>query len=122
MSTDLNATIAKRFKRIRKQLGGTQERFAELSGLGQVRISRLERGIGWGGIREIGDGIAAAGGDPLDLLRDSPIASPMLAEIQGLLPKVDDGTLMIILQLLQLNSTRPEASRVEPEISRAEQG
>lgn len=109
MSIDLNATLAARFKQLRKQLGGTQERFAEQSGLGQVRISRLERGIGWGGIREVGDGIVAAGGDPLDLLRDGPITSPLIAEIQGLLSEVDEQTLLIIVQLLRLNSSHQEA-------------
>ena len=90
MSVDIGKIMGARFRALRERLGGTQEAFSERSGLTQVRISRLERGLGYKQLQEIANGIAKAGGDPMDLLSRTPPADPVVAEIRRLVDELDD--------------------------------
>ncbi|MFT5686194.1 MAG: transcriptional regulator with XRE-family HTH domain [Myxococcota bacterium] len=88
MSSDVGSIMGARFRALRERLGGTQEAFSERSGLTQVRISRLERGLGYKQLQEIVNGIERAGGDPLDLLSGTPPADPVVAEIRRLVDEL----------------------------------
>ena len=110
--TNLDKLMGERLRAIRKRLAGTQEVFAERSGLEQVRISRLERGMGWGALRDVGEGIAQAGGDPMDLLTGEPPASEKLATIRAMLATADEDTLDHVLETLRYSEKmrRPATS------------
>jgi hypothetical protein len=99
--TDLNKVMGERLRVLRKRLAGTQENFAERSGLEQVRISRLERGMGWGALGDVGLGIEQAGGDPMDLLSSEAPASEKLATIRAMLLTADEDTLDHVLETLR---------------------
>src|SRR5687767_4215399 len=104
-SPNLAAVLAANVKRVREELNLTQAEFAEVVGLTQPSISRLERaveGSGWHTLRQLGEAIAAAGGDPLELLqpRGGPQADPQMVEICALLEEADAEAKRLVLDLL----------------------
>lgn len=102
---DLSKVLGENFTRIRKEIAGTQEVFAEMMGLTQAQISRLERGESFSRMGKIGRQLARAGADPMDLLsREAPLDLKRQAA-QRLLAEVDDETAQIVLQILRMNVT-----------------
>jgi transcriptional regulator with XRE-family HTH domain len=65
---DLGVVLAANLRRVRKKHAGTQERFSEMVGFSQPRLSELERGKGWEQIRGLGERLEEAGINPLELL------------------------------------------------------
>lgn len=100
--SNLSKTLGQNLRTIRKRLHRTQERFCEASGLPQSTLSRLEAGIGYTMLERLGEAIAQAGGDPLDLLHiDEAVADDRIAEIRRMLLQVDDATVNYILKTLR---------------------
>ena len=69
---------------IRKRLAGTQDRWAEETGISQSSISALERGQGWEQLAKLDAAIRHLGGDPLELVR-----GPMTQAGQGACAPID---------------------------------
>ena len=107
----LSAIVARNFQSLRRKLGGTQEEFAEVSGLSQSAISRLENRSSWKQLDRVSHHIEEAGGDPLDLLQvDGVVADKRIARIRKLLMLADSSTLSIILALLERNTAEGRQS------------
>jgi transcriptional regulator with XRE-family HTH domain len=108
--------LSERFRQIRKQTSGTQERFATDSGLSQAYISQLENSRAWGSIENVAIAIRRAGGDPEDLVnaRDG-VADLEIAEIRVLLPQVDRDVRLIVLQLLRREVAIKKATKATEE-------
>ena len=63
-------TLGANLKRLRGKM--TQEEFEERTKIAQASLSELENGKGWVQIQRLADRLAAAGFDPMDLLRTTP--------------------------------------------------
>lgn len=101
---DLSKVLGGNFSRIRRSVGGTQEVFAEMMGLTQAQVSRLERGESFSRMRKLGDQLARAGANPMDLLHQAGPVDIRRAEVRKLLGEVDDETVQIVLQILRMNA------------------
>lgn len=101
---DFAARVSANFKRLRKQLGGTQEAFSELSGMVQPQISRLENGGLPSGLVSMVSAVEKAGGDPFDLFAplDQEIADSTTVRVRQLLSEVEHDDRLQILALLEL--------------------
>lgn len=76
--TDFAALLGSALKDIRKATTGTQDRWADRTGMSQSYLSMLERGqSGWEAVKTVLGAIERAGGDPLDLFR------LVLARVEG---------------------------------------
>ena len=96
---DLGLVLAANLRRVRKKHAGTQERFAEMIGFSQPRLSELERGKGWEQIRGLGERLEAAGINPIELLNLD--LDPDTAEIVEMFAAADDRTKEAIRHLLR---------------------
>jgi len=105
--TALSRRLGARLRAIRKDRAaaggrpGTQERFSELTGLTQQRISRLERGESWDAICDLVVALRAVGADPADLFSEGPVADPVTVEVRELLPQVSPRARRIALEVLR---------------------
>lgn len=110
MPKDIGEVLGSNLKRIRKALKLSQEQFADLAGMTQPSISRLERAgkksgredEGWHVMRKMAETIEQAGGNPMDLLLiDGVPADQVTHEIQTLLGVVDADARDLILSILR---------------------
>jgi len=105
---ELAQRFGQRFRQIRRARAGTQERLAELTGLSQSRISRLENGEGWEGLCEVYEALRAIETDPLDLFTNGTPSDPVSVEIRELLESASDDARKLALEVLRLDAKRKE--------------
>lgn len=101
---DLSLILANNFRQIRIACGGTQNVFAEMVGLTQAQISRLESGQSFSRMGKLGEQLAEAGANPLDLLHQAGPVDLRSAEIRRLMAAADEQTLEIVLLILRKNA------------------
>lgn len=112
---DLPKLLGSALRDIRKRVAGTQDDWADATGMSQSYLSAAERGeSGWDSVRTITNAVEKAGADPLDLLRLALAKVELDEERQELLnlwTAADDEIRRAILTLLRVQVAARAAAR-----------
>ena len=104
MPKSLDQILAANFKLLRKEHAGTQGVFADMLGLTQAQVSRLESGMSFSRMRKLGEALAAAGVEPIDLLGRDQALDYRRRAITRMLASADDETIDILLSIINMNA------------------
>jgi transcriptional regulator with XRE-family HTH domain len=107
-ASDVVPHLSTVFKRLRRKVG-TQEVFAERSGLSQSFVSALERGEGWTALANVTAALERAGVDPAELI-GTPTLSTEQQELLTFFEDADPDVRAAVVTVLRAQSRRGRAA------------
>lgn len=100
LNGDIETVLGTRLRALRLEMGMSQMEFSEAIGFAQTSLSGLERGLNWGGLARLWNGLRRAGAQPLRLFLPD-VSDNRVAEALDLLPQLSDVQLNVVLGMMR---------------------